>query len=194
MWSPNVECRAELSCAGRERVKANQARGVLDIRDIVPQMRAKALVLHGTGDRVVPFEEGRLLASLLPNARLVPLESVNHVLLEAEPAWTEFLAEVNAFTDTTDAAPSSPEELPELSNRELDVLSLVALGLDNDERARDGRARQAVPPRFVPHLARGGPARPRRGVPLLRLPARGHRRARARLHSRRRCRGRPDHP
>jgi pimeloyl-ACP methyl ester carboxylesterase/DNA-binding CsgD family transcriptional regulator len=118
-----------------DAVRLYQARGVLDVRDLVPQMRAKALVLHGTGDRVVPFEEGRLFASLLPNARLVPLESVNHVLLEAEPAWSEFLAEVNAFTGTTGTAPPSPVELPELSNRELDVLSCVALGLDNDEIA-----------------------------------------------------------
>ena len=131
-WYDELQRR---SITPNDAVRLYQARGVLDVRDLAPQMRAKALVLHGTGDRVAPFEEGRLLASLLPNARLVPLESVNHVLLEAEPAWSEFLAEVNAFTGTTDTAPSSPEELPELSNRELDVLSCVALGLDNDEIA-----------------------------------------------------------
>jgi pimeloyl-ACP methyl ester carboxylesterase/DNA-binding CsgD family transcriptional regulator len=118
-----------------DAVRLYQARGVLDIRDIVPQMRAKALVAHGTGDRVVAFEEGRILASLLPNARLLPLETINHVMLSDELAWAEFLAEVNTFTGTPEPRPASPDDLPALSNRELDVLSLVALGLDNDEIA-----------------------------------------------------------
>jgi pimeloyl-ACP methyl ester carboxylesterase/DNA-binding CsgD family transcriptional regulator len=131
-WYDELQRR---SITPEDAVRLYQARGVLDIRDIVPQMQAKALVLHGTGDRVVPFEEGRIIASLLPNARLMSLESVNHVLLATEPAWSEFLAEVNAFTGTTGTVPPPPEELPELSNRELDVLSLVALGLDNDQIA-----------------------------------------------------------
>jgi hypothetical protein len=31
--------------------------------------------------------------------RLVPLDGRNHILLEAEPAWTRFLAEMRAFLD-----------------------------------------------------------------------------------------------
>ena len=60
-------------------------------------MRAPALVLHGTGDAVVPFDQGRLLAALIPDARFVSLESRNHVLLESEPAWTRFTDEVRRF-------------------------------------------------------------------------------------------------
>jgi pimeloyl-ACP methyl ester carboxylesterase len=50
-------------------------------------------------DNVVPLEQGRLLAASIPNARLVTLESDNHVLLEGEPAWTKFLQEVEGFLD-----------------------------------------------------------------------------------------------
>jgi hypothetical protein len=46
---------------------------------------------------VVPLEEGRLLASRVPGARLVVLDSENHVLLEDEPAWQVFLAELDEF-------------------------------------------------------------------------------------------------
>jgi hypothetical protein len=38
-----------------------------------------------------------VLASLIPNGRLVPLDSANHLLPERDPAWTHFLAELDAF-------------------------------------------------------------------------------------------------
>ena len=39
----------------------------------------------------VPFEEGRSIATLIPGARFVPLESDNHILLEHEPAFAALL-------------------------------------------------------------------------------------------------------
>lgn len=59
----------------------------LDVSDLAPEVRTPALVMHARGDAMIPFAEGRDLAALLPNARFVPLESRNHVLLENEPAW-----------------------------------------------------------------------------------------------------------
>jgi hypothetical protein len=56
----------------------------------------------------VPFEEGRLLASAIPGARLVPLESDNHVLLEHEPAWHRFLSEVDGFVRGDSGEDNSP--------------------------------------------------------------------------------------
>jgi pimeloyl-ACP methyl ester carboxylesterase len=69
----------------------------LDVRDLARRLDVPTLVLHGKGDLRVPFEEGRLLAALIPGARLVPLESRNHLLLEDEPAWRRFLQEVRSF-------------------------------------------------------------------------------------------------
>jgi hypothetical protein len=57
-------------------------------------------VLHSIGDAMIPFENGRMLAALIPGARFVPLESRNHVLLEHEPAWTRFLQETREFLGT----------------------------------------------------------------------------------------------
>ena len=70
----------------------------------LPSVTADTLVAHARDDRVVPFEEGRILASLLPRARLLPLDSRNHILLPDEPAWHHFRAEFHAFL----AEPSAP--------------------------------------------------------------------------------------
>jgi hypothetical protein len=39
------------------------------------------------------------VASSIPYAGLVPLESRNHILLADEPAWPVFLREVAAFVE-----------------------------------------------------------------------------------------------
>lgn len=69
----------------------------VDVSDLAVQLRVPTLVLHARGDARVPFDEGRRLAALIPGARFVPLDSDNHVLLDSEPAWADFLAAVRSF-------------------------------------------------------------------------------------------------
>jgi pimeloyl-ACP methyl ester carboxylesterase/DNA-binding winged helix-turn-helix (wHTH) protein len=69
----------------------------MDVRGLLPRLKVPTLVLHSRGDQAAPFEEGRLLAAGIPNSRLVPLESDNHLLLRDEPAWARFKQEVQAF-------------------------------------------------------------------------------------------------
>jgi DNA-binding NarL/FixJ family response regulator len=89
--------------------------------------------MHPRDDALVPFSEGRLLATLIPGARFVALESRNHILLADEPAWTQFRAELRDFLGQPDV--SAPAGLPDLSEREIEVLALVAEGLSNEEIA-----------------------------------------------------------
>jgi DNA-binding NarL/FixJ family response regulator len=75
-----------------------------------------------------------VIASLVPGARFEPLENRNHVLLEQEPAWRQF---VDAFEDFLAPPPvtrpgMSGQSFAFLTPRERDVLELVAQGLDND--------------------------------------------------------------
>jgi pimeloyl-ACP methyl ester carboxylesterase/DNA-binding CsgD family transcriptional regulator len=109
-----------------------------DVSDLGGQVAVPTLVLHAQGDAVVPFEEGRRLAALIPGAQFVPLDSKNHVLLEHEPAWQHFLAEIRSFLGTGASAPatSSRAVFPELSDRECGVLELIAQGLSNSEIAQ----------------------------------------------------------
>ena len=51
----------------------------IDVSDLARQIRVPTLVLQARGDVAVPFDEGRHLAALIPDARFVPLESDNHV-------------------------------------------------------------------------------------------------------------------
>ena len=69
----------------------------MDVTELARQVRVPTLVLHARGDARVPFDEGRRLAALIPGARFVPLDSDNHVLLDSEPAWPHFLAELRGF-------------------------------------------------------------------------------------------------
>jgi pimeloyl-ACP methyl ester carboxylesterase/DNA-binding winged helix-turn-helix (wHTH) protein len=78
-------------------VRIRQAIDEIDVADLLARVRAPTLVLHARGDSVAPFEEGRLIAAEIPNARFVELDSDNHVLLEAEPAWRRMTAEIEAF-------------------------------------------------------------------------------------------------
>ncbi len=69
----------------------------IDVTKEARRVRAPTLVLHARHDHRPPFEQGRLLASSVPDSRFVALESCNHILLADEPAWSVFLDEVEAF-------------------------------------------------------------------------------------------------
>jgi pimeloyl-ACP methyl ester carboxylesterase/DNA-binding CsgD family transcriptional regulator len=107
-----------------------RARGGVDVLDSAPEVKARTLVMHARADHVVPVQEGRLLAKLIPNAELVLLDSENHILLADEPAWEQFLSALRGFLGVRLPAPSAPPT-GELSAREIDVLELVAAGLTN---------------------------------------------------------------
>ena len=105
----------------------------VDVREFVPQIRCPTLVLHARHDALVPFEQGRLVAGLIPEARFVPLESRNHILLESEPAWRRFTAEIDKFlAETHDVSlDAAVLLLHELTPREREVLDAIARGFDN---------------------------------------------------------------
>ena len=120
--------------------------GHIDVLDRLTQVTAPTLVLHSRGDARVPFSEGRQLAAMIPDARFVPLESKNHLLLETEPAWQITLWEIRRFLGTgpaeapdatyEDPSPSTLAGYPDsLTAREVEVLRLVATGRSNPQIA-----------------------------------------------------------
>jgi pimeloyl-ACP methyl ester carboxylesterase len=54
--------------------------GNVDVRAVLPSLRVPTLVLHRSGDRWLPPENGRYLAQAIPGARFVELEGSDHFL------------------------------------------------------------------------------------------------------------------
>ncbi len=103
-----------------------------DLRNAAPMVSCPTLVLHSIDDRRVPMEQGRALAAAIAGARFIPLKSRNHYPLPHEPAWTNFIEELNAFLPPA-PAPSRHELalLDGLTRRQLQVLELIAQGIGN---------------------------------------------------------------
>jgi pimeloyl-ACP methyl ester carboxylesterase/DNA-binding CsgD family transcriptional regulator len=126
-------------------VRIRHARNDDEVTEVAKLISTPTLVIHARDDALAPYAEGRLLATLIPGARFAPLDSRNHVLLAGEPAWPAFRRELDAFLDAGEGERAAPADLPELSERELAVLELVADGLSNEEIA----ARLVISPRTV---------------------------------------------
>lgn len=116
----------------RQRAQANAV-------DLLPELHVPTLVLHARGDRMNEFSDGRFLASAIDGARLVPLESSNHIVLGDEPAWQVVVDEVTRFLEPDRRAAGAPpvDVARLLSSRELDVLKLAAQGRTNEAIATE---------------------------------------------------------
>lgn len=131
-----------LASTAENAIEDIRLRFQVEVSDLARQVRCPTLVLHSTRDNLIPFEEGRHLAGLIPGARFVSLESRNHFLLENEPAWRTWLTELRAFLPRT--FPSLPG-FAELTQRERELLEHVAQGLSNKEiAARTGLSTKTV--------------------------------------------------
>ena len=78
-------------------VLARSQRQVADARGRLAELDLPMLVLHSRGDQMNDFQRGRELAAGIRGARLVALESNNHIVLADEPAWPVFLREMTEF-------------------------------------------------------------------------------------------------
>ena len=113
----------------------------VDVREAARRIKCPVLIVHPERDAVVPIEEGRALASLIPDCRFVQLDSENHMPLADEPAWPRLVDELQRFLAepnvATVPAAESRSELPldGLTPRERVVLDAIAEGLNNAEIA-----------------------------------------------------------
>jgi len=110
-------------------------RAQVNVAPLLAQVRVPTLVFHAVDDQAIGFGAGRRVARGIPNARFVPLESDNHILLRDEPAWDRFVEEVRDFLahDARRVEGGLDPVRAGLSARELEVLRLAAEGRTNLE-------------------------------------------------------------
>lgn len=119
------------SCSPQLAVQLMKAAAGVDVEDELLQVRCPTLVLHCRGDLRAPFDEGRLIASRIPDARFEPLSSDNHIPLQGEQAYDVARALIDSFIGRTASAGS----FDGLSSREHELVELMARGLDNRQIA-----------------------------------------------------------
>jgi pimeloyl-ACP methyl ester carboxylesterase/DNA-binding CsgD family transcriptional regulator len=118
-----------MACSPRQAARIVSSFSEIDASAHLPRVTCPTLVLHTRGDMCAPFDEGLFLASSIPGARLVPLETRSHVPMLGEPSFYRVIEEIEGFVTTTPAGVALA--FPDLTRRERQILAHIARGLDN---------------------------------------------------------------
>ena len=122
------DCYNELQRKTVSPENASRLYGVfadIDVSALLGRVTTPTLVLHARGDQSVPHACGRAIAEEIAGARLITLESNNHILLAHEPAFARFLDEVRRFIATDQPrSPSAPASDLDAERRHVTVLAI----------------------------------------------------------------------
>jgi pimeloyl-ACP methyl ester carboxylesterase/DNA-binding CsgD family transcriptional regulator len=130
----------------RESAEAETAARLLDavysfeVVDAVARIEAPTLVLHRRDDRAIPFALGQELAALVPGATFMALAGSDHLPWYGDSgalarATLGFLGVSDPSVALGSSGTQAPEVDHDLSDRELEVLRLVAVGLSDRQIA-----------------------------------------------------------
>ena len=78
----------------------------LDLQHFATQVGLPTLIMHSKDDVMVPYSESRRLHRLMPHARFVTLEGVNHAVLPDTIAFKQVCQAMESFTSETDSIAS----------------------------------------------------------------------------------------
>jgi pimeloyl-ACP methyl ester carboxylesterase/DNA-binding CsgD family transcriptional regulator len=150
-WAPSLlddeETKAAYLRLTRSAVSPGSARSLMklgyqiDWEAVLPRIHVPTLILHRTGDLVVPVRQARKLAEGILGARFVELSGIDHLMWAGDhdaivDAARSFLEDAGVSSGSETALPGlvSGRELG-LTRREREVLRLVARGLTNRQIA-----------------------------------------------------------
>ncbi|HEY2901922.1 MAG TPA: alpha/beta fold hydrolase [Polyangia bacterium] len=120
-----------MSCSPRQAAQIVSAFSDIDASPYLEHVACPTLVLHTRGDMCVTFDEGLFMASSIPGARLVPLETRNHVPMPGEPSFDRVIEELDNFVGQARAGGAASDAFPTLTRRERQILEHIARGHDN---------------------------------------------------------------
>ena len=69
----------------------------MDISDLLVQVKLPTLIVHSARDGIAPLSEGKRLAANIDGAKLISLNSANHMLFENEPEFPRMIESVRRF-------------------------------------------------------------------------------------------------
>lgn len=101
-WARFVRMSASVSAASAlQRLNIE-----IDVRHVLPSIRVPTLILHAKGDRAIPVEAGRYMASLMPDAKYVEIDTTDH--LPFFDRTDEFMHQIQTFL-TGSSTPAAAE-------------------------------------------------------------------------------------
>jgi pimeloyl-ACP methyl ester carboxylesterase/DNA-binding SARP family transcriptional activator len=86
-----------VSTSTHNAIRIQDALSTVDIRSRLAMVRVPTLVVHSRNDACVKYRRGLELAHGIPNARLITLESNNHLILEQEAEFPRFMQSIRDF-------------------------------------------------------------------------------------------------
>ena len=87
----------KMSASPANAQRLMQVFGEIDVRGELGLVKAPTLVIHCRDDQLVPFEAGRRMASGIPDARFLAIDSSDHLVTREDPGWPRLRDEVRAF-------------------------------------------------------------------------------------------------
>jgi pimeloyl-ACP methyl ester carboxylesterase len=76
----------------------------IDLRPLLPKIEAPTLIMHSRGDRIIPPSCSETLAAQIPDAKLVIIDSENHIPLEHDKGWPAARAALRSFLKASERA------------------------------------------------------------------------------------------
>jgi DNA-binding CsgD family transcriptional regulator len=143
-WAPSLLDDEDLKAAylrlTRSAVSPASARSLMklgyqiDWEAALSDIHVPTMVLHRTGDLVVPVRQARRLAQGIPGAQFIELAGVDHLMWAGDQEAV--LREVESFLRSLDRSQTDfPPGEVDLTERELEVLRLLAAGWTNKQIA-----------------------------------------------------------
>jgi pimeloyl-ACP methyl ester carboxylesterase/DNA-binding CsgD family transcriptional regulator len=110
----------------------------MDVREHLAAITAPTLVVHRRDDRAIPFELGQDVAARVGGATFVAVDGMDHFPWRGDMASVAqaILSFLTGEQIAESPAAPKPPVLPALSAREVEVLRLVAQGMNDQEIAR----------------------------------------------------------
>jgi class 3 adenylate cyclase/pimeloyl-ACP methyl ester carboxylesterase len=90
---------AEIACASPGAViRLMEMNGLIDVRPVLSTISVPTLVVHATGDNIIPFASGEYLARHIPSARFLPIDFSAHLsMLQTSGAIIDWVDDLEEF-------------------------------------------------------------------------------------------------